>query len=428
MSKNIQIVVILTSILTGLMICEIGLRVADISYPIFSRIDGDLGVALRPHAEGWFKKEGGAFVRINSAGLRDREHAMAKPDNVLRIAVLGDSFAEALQVPMKDAFWAVIEREIRGCAAVDGREPEVINFGVSGYGTAQELIMLRRRVWNYAPDIILLAITPSNDIRNNSRALERDERRPYFVVGGGQLVEDTSFRDLIGFRLRNSSLGQAITQVRDSLRIFQLTVEAIQRVTQPNRGSQSQSVPHRQRIVGTHGSDQQKDMSPLLQGEAGLDMATYMEPPDSVWDDAWQVTESLIKLIHAEVESRGKLFMGITVSSGPQVGPDQAARQVLERRLGVTDLFYSERRLRALGSNKFEVFTLAPLFQAYAEEHHIFLHGFPNSGLGQGHWNMEGHHLAGRLIAQELCRKLASLQPDRFTDHSSVSRASYGTQ
>ena len=24
-----------------------------------------------------------------------------------------------------------------------GREPEVINFGVSGYGTAQELLMLR---------------------------------------------------------------------------------------------------------------------------------------------------------------------------------------------------------------------------------------------------------------------------------------------
>ena len=51
----------------------------------------------------------------------------------------GDSFAEALQVPMEDTFWAILEREIKECTAVAGREPEV-NFGVSGYGTAQELI------------------------------------------------------------------------------------------------------------------------------------------------------------------------------------------------------------------------------------------------------------------------------------------------
>ena len=154
-------------------------------------------------------------------------------------------------------------------------------------------------------------------------------------------------------------------------------------------------------------------------------MATYMEPQDSAWKEAWQVTENLIKLMHAEVENREKVFMAITVSSGPQVGPDQAARRVLERRLGVADLFYSENRIRALGENSFEVLALAPPFQAYAEEHRIFLHGFPNSGLGQGHWNIAGHHLAGQLIAQELCKKLARSQAG--PGHSSVSRASYRT-
>ena len=41
-----------------------------------------------------------------------------------------------------------------------------------------------------------------------------------------------------------------------------------------------------------------------------------MEPQDS----AWKVTENLIKLNYAEVEGRGKMFMAITVSSGPQMG------------------------------------------------------------------------------------------------------------
>lgn len=419
MSKNHTLFVVFGSVLIGLMMAELGLRAVGISYPIFSQFDGNLGVSLRPQAEGWFKREGEAFVRINSAGLRDREHAIPKPNNVLRIAVLGDSYAEALQVPMEDTFWAVVEREVKGCATMGPREPELINFGVSGYGTAQELIMLRDRVWTYAPDIVLLMITPSNDIRNNSRALEKDDRRPYFVLKNGQLEEDTSFRNGVGFQLRASSLGRAITDVRDSLRIFQLTIEALRRMTQPNPATYEQPDLVGQAADETSRSGRPGKTPPWLQGETGLDMGTYAEPQELVWKDAWQVTEDLVKLMHTEVKSRGKGFMAITVSSGPQVGPDQAARRVLERRLGVADLFYAENRLRTLGGNSFEVLTLAPLFQAYAEEQRIFLHGFRSSGLGLGHWNIAGHQLAGQLIAQELCKKLVRSQPAKIEDHSS---------
>lgn len=72
-------------------------------------LDEARGYALRPGMEGWFRKEGESYVRINSDGLRDRQHTKAKPENTLRIAVLGDSYAEALQVPMEQAFWAVME-------------------------------------------------------------------------------------------------------------------------------------------------------------------------------------------------------------------------------------------------------------------------------------------------------------------------------
>lgn len=52
-------------------------------------------------------------------------------------------------------------------------------------------------------------------------------------------------------------------------------------------------------------------------------MATYTDPPNQAWQEAWLVTEALVRQMHAEVEARGKLFMVLTVSSGPQVGPDQ---------------------------------------------------------------------------------------------------------
>ena len=410
-------------LLMGVALCELGLRLAGVSYPIFSKIDGDLGMVLRPDAEGWWKTEGEAYVRINGDGLRDRDHSRSKPADVLRIAVLGDSFAEAVQVKTEDTFWAVLEHDLRGCPALGGREPEVINFGVSGYGTAQELIMLRRRVWAYSPDVVLLAVTPTNDIRNNFKALEKDERRPYFVRDGGKLLEDTSFRERLGFRLRFSSFGQALTSVRDTSRLFQLVNEALRRISRPIHPIHTLPPSEGRKGGGIAEAAQPGDAPAWMQGEVGLDMATYTAPPDEAWQEAWLVTEALVRQMHEEVEARGKLFMVLTVSSGPQVGPDQAARRSLEQRLGVSDLFYAENRLRQLGEQRFPVVTLAPVFQTYAEERKAFLHGFSNSGLGQGHWNETGHRLAGQVVAERLCRALEDSRAHQATGAALASGA-----
>ena len=49
---------------------------------------------------------------------------------------------------------------------------------------------------------------------------------------------------------------------------------------------------------------------------------------------------------------------------------------------------------------------LAPDLQSYADEHKVFLHGFGRD-IGNGHWNEEGHRVAGELIAQKLCEQIA---------------------
>jgi hypothetical protein len=82
---------------------------------------------------------------------------------------------------------------------------------------------------------------------------------------------------------------------------------------------------------------------------------------------------------------------------------------VFAERLGVPDLFHPDWRIRDFGQRThINVLTLAPLFQSYAEQHHVFLHGFANSGIGTGHWNREGHRLAGELIAQKVCADLST--------------------
>ncbi|HJU11877.1 MAG TPA: hypothetical protein VJ728_13425, partial [Candidatus Binataceae bacterium] len=80
-----------------------------------------------------------------------------------------------------------------------------------------------------------------------------------------------------------------------------------------------------------------------------------------------------------------------------------------EEKLGVSDLFYPDRRIAELGRrNDFEVLNLAPMLQSYAEAHHVYLHGFKNTPMGFGHWNEAGHEQAGRAIAARLCEMMTA--------------------
>jgi hypothetical protein len=96
----------------------------------------------------------------------------------------------------------------------------------------------------------------------------------------------------------------------------------------------------------------------------------------------------------------------VTLSNGIQVLPDPAARAAFMRRVGSTDIFYPDKRLKSLGEREgFTVFNLAPDLQAYADEHKAFLHGF-GKDLGNGHWNQLGHRVAGELLADKLCGEI----------------------
>ena len=126
------------------------------------RPDPTFGWGLWPGTAGMFTSEGHAFVRINSVGMRDHEHPIAKPAGVYRIAVLGDSYTDATQIPLDSTYWARLPGLLTSC----GRPGvEVLNFGVAGYGTVQEWLMLHRASI-YSPDLILLQITPGNDVRD----------------------------------------------------------------------------------------------------------------------------------------------------------------------------------------------------------------------------------------------------------------------
>src|SRR5215213_11435548 len=105
----------LFGLLIGCLMTETALRIIGYSYPYFYNPDSNRGYSPRPNQEGWFWVENKNYVTINSEGLRDREHSKTKPADTVRIAVLGDSFAEAREVPMEQTFWSVMEQKLGQC-------------------------------------------------------------------------------------------------------------------------------------------------------------------------------------------------------------------------------------------------------------------------------------------------------------------------
>lgn len=385
-------------LMCGALMVEITLRLAGYSYPEFYQPDQSRGYALRPNTQGWYRKEGDAFVRINSAGLRDREHANTKPAGTIRIAVIGDSYPEAFPVPAEAAFWSVMEKKLPECDAFAGKQIEVLNFGVSGYGTAQELITLREQVWQYAPDIVMLTVTTNNDISDNLRALKKTDEVPYFIYREGQLALDDSFRQTRAFRLRQSWPNQLGRWIKDRSRLLQA-------INQGHHGFKIWLASRRARNTPATqaGPEAEAKNAAAAAEELGIDNLVYREPSEPVWNEAWAVTEGLVRQMRDQVTTRGARFVVVTLSNGIQVYPDENVRQIFLKRVGASDLFYPDNRLKSFCDHeKIPVVVLAPQLRDYADQNKVFLHGF-GANPGNGHWNQLGHRVAAELITQKLC-------------------------
>lgn len=391
-----KLLLILAGLICGLLVVEIALRVIGFRDLNLYMTDPYVGFTLRPGAEGWWRGEGVTYIKINSEGLRDYEHSKQKPPNTLRIAVLGDSFTEALDVEIPEAWWAVMEQRLQGCEALNGRKVEVINFGVSGFSTTRELITLQKRAWQYSPDIVVLNLTTINDIKDNSRVLNKEYASlplPYYVYKGDQLVLDDS--QLVArnnspyFRLQKSYPGSVVNWLRNHLRLVGLIDKA--------------RLAYQKREI----LKQQQSEQPNAPAETiGWDINVYKEPQDPAWIDAWRVTEGTVLLMRDEVKSHGAKFLVMTGTSGTQLYPDPAAREASMRSLGIENLFYPDQRIKALGERSgFPVLNLAPAMQEYADRNKVFLHG-QGKLTGYGHWNQTGNRVAGELVAQKLCAEI----------------------
>ncbi|MGB0579356.1 MAG: tetratricopeptide repeat protein [Limisphaerales bacterium] len=126
-----------------------------------------LGYEIRPE---FSRETRRGRASSNAHGFRDRERSLAKPPDVRRVIMLGDSVVEGISyVDDENTLSRHLEK-----LHPDGKT-EVLNLGISGYCTLSEVTLLEQRGLAFQPDIVLLMFV-YNDF---------DNFNPEHTIGGG---------------------------------------------------------------------------------------------------------------------------------------------------------------------------------------------------------------------------------------------------
>jgi hypothetical protein len=97
-----------------------------------------------------YNKRGYHIVRTpNRHGFLDIDHWVQKQPDVSRVSFWGDSYVEAVQVPLEATFWRRIPRKLAG------RDVETMAFGKSGWGTLNSLLAYRKYGQRHGVDVVI---------------------------------------------------------------------------------------------------------------------------------------------------------------------------------------------------------------------------------------------------------------------------------
>lgn len=119
------------------------------------------------------------WVQINSTGQRGDDIGERRPGDS-RALLLGDSFTMATQYPRDSIF---VERAGKLLRESGHGEFELINGGVSGYGTYRELSYWHYQGRQTEPDVVVLCLFLGNDFRDNMVSTRQGRGLSPVIVG-----------------------------------------------------------------------------------------------------------------------------------------------------------------------------------------------------------------------------------------------------
>ncbi|MEE9126576.1 MAG: GDSL-type esterase/lipase family protein [Planctomycetota bacterium] len=119
--------------------------------------DPRIRFTLRP---GFDARIGDDHYRVNQLGLRGGPVPLEKPAGTRRILIVGDSYAFGFGVDEPDTLAARLQDDLRK----DHGDVTVLNMGVPGYQTGQELGRLERDGFRLQPDLVILVYYANDNV------------------------------------------------------------------------------------------------------------------------------------------------------------------------------------------------------------------------------------------------------------------------
>ena len=351
---------------------------ADVSW---TTPDPNLGFRYVPGDHAWFFPEGNlrTTVHVNRYGWIAPEWSEPKRAGHLRVALLGDSFLEALQVERSETASAVAQRELQERI---GSRVDFMAFGRSGFSKTQQFFLLQSEVMRFAPDVIVDFFFPGNDIADVSRSTTEDTLRPFYTVAAdGQLMFDNSFDRGAAYRFRvlmdrfkrKSALISLIVQDYNAVRRRQAT------------------------------TSQQYDVE---KGYLSLCTST----PDANFEAGYKLNRRILEDEAALAKQHGIPFVLVTLDN-PAYEPQAAEKMRHEAPSFDPYRIENDMAQVAQGAGVYHLGMQSVFAEAYSRNK-IDLH-WPVDG----HWNVAGNQIAGQALANTLERGAGIPLPDCKPEH-----------
>lgn len=151
---------------------------------------------------GYLKPDGRVTYRINELGFRGGPLAIEKPAGALRVVCLGDSITFGEGVREEDTYPSVLGKLLS--TSMPDRTVQVINAGVQGYGTREEIALFFARCAQLRPDIVTLGFFPNDATDFGETVRQNDERTRERPLSG--LAKYSKIWEMIERRRRATEL------------------------------------------------------------------------------------------------------------------------------------------------------------------------------------------------------------------------------
>lgn len=371
--------VMLTGCVLAFAAIELALQLTFPRMPVLRRHE-TVGTLPRPNMDGRLTFGGHeriVHIKTNSIGLRTPEFGV-KPAGIRRVLALGDSFTFGHAVEVAETWPAVLEELLN---ARGGARYQVINAGVGGHGTGQQLLLYDELESQVQPDLVVLGFAVVNDVIDNlcvdSERFGAKRDAPCFHLQGSRLSVTPPQREPQTERARAWPESRAVEFMMGQAR----------RLTLWNPGALSLA----------HSLGFQIRHANLLPDT----VASWYD--DRFASEGWTLTRRLILELRAHAERRAAPLVLLLIPSALQVDPGlQAALAALADDRAPIHAFLRDphrpQRLLADFCHGAKLRCADPLPLSLAAAARGERHYYPIDG----HWTPAAHRIGAQLLLEQL--------------------------